>query len=213
MAIRKITGFHTCAHGKYEEVTPNIPFRSTDNDEEQWLSPGYYLWTDSPYYAERWKPREYRAGGAKIGHAPTRKVIGKFDIQLDDDTTAREFLDLVGNTKDQEKFVAYKKKVLGLLRKSDKDTIYVSQIISFLRNAVKRTENRDIFPYLAIKAMDGRFEERIRFVDEKYDKHNRMLSLITPQQICVFDEGKDRIKHTGYHSPHDFKMKFISNTK
>ncbi len=110
MAIKKILGFHTCSYGTYEDITPNIPFRSTDNDEEQWLSQGYYLWTDSPYYALKWLPREYRFGGSKHGCRPVQRVIGQFDIQLNDDASARELLDLVGNTKDQEKFCTYKKK-------------------------------------------------------------------------------------------------------
>ncbi len=74
-------GYHNCRNeGGKEFLKSSVPFLSGDGDN-QWLTQGYYFWTDSPYWAERWNP------GRDV-------AISEFKITFHTDD---ELLDLVGN--------------------------------------------------------------------------------------------------------------------
>lgn len=182
-------GFHTCKDkGTYEEILKGIPFKS-GNGPNQWLTEGYYFWTDDPYWAKKWLPKQ-------------KKVIGEFDIEL---CPKSELLDLVGNVKQQLQFHQLKKTVLDTLPKDQQAAITVHQIISFFREPHRAA----IFPYAAIKAEDGRSISKIKFIDPKIpSSHGEEMALVTRQQMCVFEKGRDNINLCGFEEPKEFADNF-----
>ena len=183
MAKSNHVGYHTCKiDNGFDYILNNIPFQS-GNGPNQWLTEGYYFWTDSDFWAKKW---------GKIG----KRVIGKFDIEL---CFQDEVLDLVGNVKHQEEFVKLKNLILKNLSKSQQCKITVNQIIKKLRNT------NGAFPYLAIKAEDGRKIETINFVDPQINRTK--INLITPQQLCVFEQAADRIAFVGFVEPQEYVEK------
>lgn len=175
--------YHTCKlKNGYDFIVENIPFKS-GNGSNQWLTEGFYFWTDSDYWAKKW------------GHENTR-VIGKFEVEL---CNNKELLDLVGNVNHQLHFINLKNIILKKLKAEQKSIITINQIIGLLR------EEEDVFPYLAVKAQDGKTIEKIHFVDPSIN-HSK-LALVTRQQLCVFEQAKNRIKLCGFLEPKDFHVK------
>ncbi len=173
-------GYHTCQlKNGYDYICKNIPFLSNDG-AGQWLTQGFYFWTDSAYWAKKWLHEGKRA-------------IGQFELQL---CSRTEVLDLVGNVQHQEQFISMRDLVLNSLRDAEKNDITVNQIINFLR------DDEQIFPYLAVKAQDSRTEEKINFVDNRINFAK--ASLINRQQICVFEKARDRISLIGFLEPEAF---------
>jgi hypothetical protein len=181
MEIIEHFGYHTCKlKNGYDYIVENIPFRSGDG-ENQWLTQGFYFWTDSDYWAKKW------------GHVGSR-VIGKFKIEL---CFQKEVLDLVGNVEHQVEFDAIAKRILNKLPQQQKNAMTMNQIVTKLRC------HPDIFPYKGIKAQDGRCKTTFRFIDT----NRAEISLITPQQLCVFEEARDRITLCGFIEPELFSKK------
>ncbi|NKX22256.1 hypothetical protein HGF60_11420 [Alteromonadaceae bacterium A_SAG2] len=174
MDVTRITGFHTCKNENgYDYVLKNIPFLS-GNGKNQWLTQGYYFWTDSDFWAKRW---------GKEGE----RVIGKFAINL---CLKTEVLDLVGNVSHQLEFRTFAKSIEKKL--TGKDDISVNQVIEWLR------KRPGIFPYKAIKAQDECGNENIKFVGGRRET----LKYLSRQQLCVFKENRDRIELCGFIEPH-----------
>lgn len=49
----KIKGYHTCkVDGGWRHILKNAPFISEPNNR-QWLTQGYYFWTDSNHFAHK----------------------------------------------------------------------------------------------------------------------------------------------------------------
>lgn len=177
-------GYHTCKlDNGFDYIVENIPFQS-GGGPNQWLTQGYYFWTDSVHWAKEWgKPRQ--------------RAIGKFSIDL---CFQSEVLDLVGNVDHQLEFIKLKEAILGKLNKDEKrKNVTVNQILSKLRRT------KDIFPYLAVKAQDGKKIEKINFVDPRFNQAK--LSLVTRQQLCVFEEAKARLTLCGFIEPSGFAEK------
>ncbi|HCZ9266987.1 TPA: hypothetical protein O4G69_003553 [Vibrio alginolyticus] len=186
-------GFHACKNeGGYEHIVENIPFKSGDG-EDQWLTQGFYFWTDCNYWARQWR---------KNSMPLDEKVIGEFDISLCEKT---ELLDLVGNVAHQFEFHHFKKMVLKSLPKEEQKNVTVHQIIRFLR------ERENIFPYSAIKAQDGKSLSKLPFVDPEFSSSGEEISLVTRQQLCVFDKAKDRICLKGFDHPKEYDEQFKTN--
>ncbi|MFM4985050.1 hypothetical protein [Aeromonas veronii] len=183
MSIETYVAYHTCQlKNGYEYICTNIPFLSRDGPN-QWLTRGFYFWTDSAHWAKQW----LREGN---------RVIGQFDLSL---CFRTEVLDLVGNVHHQEQFIAMRDVVLNKLPESERHNITVNQIINFLR------EDDVIFPYLAIKAQDLKATEKIDFIDK--GQNNPKISLVNRQQICVFEKARERISLIGFIEPKPFSEK------
>ena len=181
-------GFHACKNkGGYQHIVENIPFKSGDG-KDQWLTEGFYFWTDHNYWARQWRK-------AKV--PIVEKVIGEFDIELCNET---ELLDLVGNVKHQFEFHDFKKEVLKTLPKEEQKNITVHQIISYFR------DRELVFPYSAIKAQDGKSLFKLQFVAPEFSGGE--LPLVTRQQLCVFDKAKDRISLKGFDHPKEYDEQF-----
>lgn len=194
-----LTGYHSCKpKNGYDYVIDNAPFLS-GNDKNQWLSQGYYFWTDSDYWAKRWP------------NPTAAKVITKFKISA---SVKDEILDLVGNVEHQIHFSELIRKIKDTTNKQDKHWT-VNQIINYLRNDTPA----DIFPYLGIKAEDNRKPvENIPFIDPIFDKKTRRykstptMGLITRQQLCIFQKARDNIRLVDVVFPDDFSIKFKTLT-
>ena len=183
-SILKIQGYHTCrVDGGYEYILENAPFISEPNNR-QWLTQGYYFWTDSDYFAHKWGKESIKGD----------YVIVECAIELE----AMFLLDLVGSVKHQQHFEKLLNLFIEKFNKTDaKDKPTVSEVIAFYRNQAKK--NRQVFPYKAIKVQDTYQESKIMFVNNKFAS----LPLITRQQLCLFD--CDCVKRKNIIHPVPFK--------
>ncbi|PMG18175.1 hypothetical protein BCU96_13000 [Vibrio lentus] len=192
MTRHNFVGYHTCQDsGGYAHVRTSIPFIS-GNGTNQWLTQGYYFWTDSPYWAKKWGK-------------DNNKVIGKFIIDL---CIENELLDLVGNVAHSEHF----EDLVHMLREKLQGTatrdFTVNQAIGFLRKLERTSQYSGIFPYKAIKAEDNRYDSSMCFIDPKPGKQTPILRLKRRQQMCVFTNAKHQIKLDGFVEPEAFVNNF-----
>lgn len=181
-------GYHNCRdEGGYDHLRSSVPFLSGGGDN-QWLTQGYYFWTDSLYWAERWNPGQ-------------KTTISEFTITFHEDD---ELLDLVGNTRQMFEFQTMRNRVANHLKVRDVAKVTVSQVIAYFRKLEGQPKSSGVFPYLAVKAQDnakvGLFKSML------FTRHRREeLCLATRQQMCVFAHAKDRITFTCFVSPEEYK--------
>lgn len=177
----KILGFHTCKNtGGRETVLECAPFFSkARGGNKQWLSDGYYFWTDSDHYAHEW---------AKLARFKEGFIIIKALICL----KKEQLLDLVGSVDDQRHFQA----LIEWMRKNyekvksenhalpqlDFENENISDFVTFLRYI--NLESPGVFDYSAIKAQDSKQEEKVKFTPNGWE----FCSLVTRQQICIFSD-------------------------
>lgn len=170
-------GYHTCEkRGDYASIVEGMPFLS-GNGDDQWLTQGYYFWTDSDYWAKKWKKKP--------------RVIGYFRITLHES----ELLDLVGNVNHQLLFLRFAEIFRGKSKEGNSPTVH--EIVKFLR---KHKKANGLFPYKAVKAMDVRFDDSFPFTMRRKEK----LPLVTRQQLCVFEGARSAIKFVKFVEPKEF---------
>ena len=170
-------GYHTCKKdGGWNHVWRNGPFISEQNGPPkrwQWLSQGFYFWTDDPFYAKKWGELSYK----------NNFVILECSLKLD----ALNILDLVGNVSDQihfnELIKMYEVKMNGKVDPT------ISTVIEHYRQQNKVEDYEGIFSYDGIKAQDGRAEEEFSFTP----KSKETMLLVTRQQLCLFEHAKNAI--------------------
>ncbi|WP_158104918.1 hypothetical protein [Vibrio vulnificus] len=180
-------GYHTCKkNGGYEKVRNEIPFLSKSGTN-QWLAQGYYFWTDSPYWAKKWGKEGDRA-------------IGKFTINLCRET---ELLDLVGNVAHSQHFEDLIKMIVDAIDSRHRENMTVNRAINFLRLLEKKPEKKGIFPYLAVKAQDSRYDGSLCFIDVG-NGNPPILRLKQRQQMCVYEEARDKISLNCFIEPEEF---------
>lgn len=196
---KKFLCFHTCKNENTEEyILQNSPFHSK-RTVNQWLGQGYYLWTDSDFFAHEW------------GKAPPRNnkyAIVQFDLELDN---SNDLLDLVGNVADQLAFKALVNEFTASLKKAVSDqsvdrakrqrarimlgSLSVSTVIHFFQK--KRS-----FPYKAVKAqdIDSNQTQDLQFVVDEVKSKPSLLLYPTRQQVVVYEHGKSVLKNPAiYH--------------
>lgn len=201
-------GYHACSReGGYETVRKCIPFLSEDGPD-QWLTQGYYFWYNSARYAETWIPSEYRKGGSKYGQQVER-AIGLFQVSIPKD----KFWDLVGEPKHQDEFSVFAKRVLNKYKRAGKSVVEVStnEVITEMRLMSAESRYENVFPYVAIKAVDERKSaERYKFSSVKGSAGNtHSMAIGNAQQVCVFQSARDSFQLTSFHSPYEFKLQWI----
>ncbi|WP_213672549.1 hypothetical protein [Raoultella ornithinolytica] len=184
-------GYHNChKRGSYEDIRQGVPFLSGP-DENQWLTQGYYLWTDSPHYAMSWN------GGKNV-------VVSEFEVKFE---SRDELLDLVGNARDIFEFEEMVDRAIRVLHGGDATKITVNQVISYFRELESDAEYAGIFPYHAVKAQDkantSYGEVVVRFVRTRREK----LVALTRQQMCVFENARDKITFKSFISPDEFTQR------
>jgi len=164
--IVKIKGFHTCRLNGWEKA----PFLSEDN-KRQWLTQGYYFWTDSSHFAHKWGKTSIQGDYAIVECA----------IEME----RKYLLDLVGSVEDQLYFQKIATRYHEVLKKQKPDAKQptVNVILAFYRK-------NGLFPYHAIKAQDMYKEQKVTFIHDK----NASLPLVTRQQLCLFGCAFECIK-------------------
>jgi hypothetical protein len=182
-----IRGFHTCkADGGKEFIKRKAPFLSELN-KRQWLTQGYYFWTDIDLYAHEWGRKSIDGN----------YVIIRCDIEL----KKHEFLDLVGSGFDQQYFQKLIAKFHDQLKKNNPlaPSPSVNGVISYYRDKAKLDFN--LFPYYAIKTEDQCKKRSINFIDNGEE----VLFLVKRQQLCLFEFAKKCIKSSEIVYPEEFK--------
>lgn len=192
---KEILCFHTCNNeGSKEFILERAPFHS-DTRKAQWLGQGYYLWTDSDYYAHDWGQQSPRYGSY---------VITRFTLIVDRPL----FLDLVGNVVDQLHFLdlvkEYKssltEKLNQILDPEKKERVRqelgrplsVSTVIQHYRKKRK-------FPFKVVKAQDivANSTNAMNYVVP--NKDGAALHYPTRQQIVVFPEARELLGKAEWH--------------
>jgi hypothetical protein len=185
----QVVGYHTCSRDNgISYIQSSAPFHSNPK-RKQWLTNGYYFWTDSDHFAHKWGEDSYN------GHYAIMKCLIVMDKGL--------LLDLVGNVEDRlyfeklkEKFEAYlvqPEVQRGLDPKFRGKSPSVSGTIAFWRKQREKFANNGIFPtfpYVAIKAQEPPRNSDMRFVEGRRE----VLLGLTRQQLCLFREGCGYIK-------------------
>jgi len=188
MAVVDIFGYHTCkTDGGWSYVKSESPFLS-GSGENQWLTQGYYFWTDSDYFAHKWGECSYS----------NKYAIVKCNIEIENEL----FLDLVGCVKSQLYFEKCLTKFRTRLKKIDSTKEpTVQAVISYLRSISK--QNISIFPFLAIKAQD-RLNKYNTNTLSFIGTQEVMVVSIQRQQLCLFECGSQLITRKEVTFPEEF---------
>jgi hypothetical protein len=143
-----IKGFHTCSQrGGHKSIKQDAPFKSITT-EQQWLTQGYYLWTDHNHFAHKWG-KDFRYKRYKDGYA-----IAECEIIIPKNL----LLDLTGNVEHQFILKTLIEGFEELMEKGaiHKTPISVAAVIQYYRN-------KNAFPFKAIKAHDRHGELEFKF--------------------------------------------------
>ena len=174
--MASIVGYHTCKQGGgWSFIGSEAPFLS-GSGHRQWLTQGYYFWTDSDHYAIEWGQKNKKYDGTY--------AIVKCKIEIDDD----DFFDLVGSVKHQLYFRRELAKYRSRLERAGRNPkeLTVSNTLRLLR--AKQAETNGYFPFVAIKAQDDPEGKTCFYVTGDNDRRERM-PILTRQQICLFESG------------------------
>lgn len=185
-----IVGYHTCQNsGSWKFIWDNTPFLSEEN-ERQWLTQGYYFWTDSDHFAHLWGKQSYKNNYA----------IVRCNIEID----RLLILDLVGSVETQLYFRDILQEFYKKLKKADPNAMppTISAVISFYREQQKEMEG--VFPFLAIKTEEDYVnkDQQFRFIDN----YQAYLTLPKRQQLCLFAQAYGCIKSKQPIFPDEFKQ-------
>ncbi|WP_447877588.1 hypothetical protein [Serratia fonticola] len=170
--------FHTCRTTSGRRfVAQNAPFLSRPNGPKkwQWLSQGYYFWTDEDYFAHIWGRDSYNNDYAII----------RCEIHISSDIV----LDLVSNVTHS----LYFKELVDLYQTKVKkqnphETPTVSTVIEHCRKAAE--QNRKLFPFEAIKAVDYSSKSpKLEFTPNSMD----YMITIPRIQFCLFESSQEAI--------------------
>lgn len=189
--------FHTCrSDGGKEFIISRTPFLSSP--QRQWLGQGFYLWTDSDFFAHDWGEDHYQS----------KYAINQFEVRV----PKHLFWDLVGNVQHQREFLGFKNQFHCLLDEIvNKATPAQKQRT---QEKIQRLKQQDIkvstlfwalrtlrkLAYKVVKASDlkSRKTESIEFVA---GSAGECIFLPTRQQIVVYPEARDMIHHINWVYP------------
>lgn len=162
----EIDAFHVCKKNGQEHKAPFL-----SKPKHQWLTQGYYFWTDSVYFAKKWGETHYKNRGDDY-------CVMKFNLFFNKE----ELFDLVGNVKHKIEFMIIVKR-LKKLNTIAQDTLSLQSIIEYLRRL--NNENIGAWAYNAIKVEDKR---DLDLMDIPVIKGKIESISIGPtrQQLCVF---------------------------
>lgn len=173
MSKIQILGYHTCSKDNgLKHVEGHAPFHSKTG-EPQWLSPGYYFWTDNTYFAYKW---------GKLPKYKGQYAIVECLIELDSSV----LLDLVGNVDDQLKFKELSRNFYERFMKIGRPDLAKKATIGGIIEFYRRQKNKEMFPFIAIKAQDRYDGGSMKFTS----KSKEVMPLLTRQQLCLFEDGR-----------------------
>lgn len=169
--------YHACeTKGGNVSVRLNAPFKG--RGVHQWLGNGYYFWTDSVGYATDWGVKSVNPTDSDF-YAIVRCIVVIDRSSL---------LDLVGSVQDQEIFVELIKLFVEKHKQSK------NKKVPTVRTVIDYFKSEQNFPYKAIRACDGKNKGTIKFVSNRDEE----LSLVTRQQLCLFDKNLIQKKEIVY---------------
>lgn len=171
MSLISIIGYHTCKlDGGWSYVKNEAPFLSGKGDN-QWLSQGFYFWTDSDYFAHKWGKTSYQ----------NEYAIVKCRIDVDETM----LLDCVGSVNAQLLLRDRFRKLQQHLEKQGRPAseATISALVRILRQ--KNRDSPGFFPFVAIKAQDDYLGGSVKFVENRRET----MPLLTRQQLCLFEDG------------------------
>ncbi len=163
----EVVAFHTC---RKNNTTYQAPFLS--RKQNQWLTRGYYFWTDSDYFAKKWGESHYKNKGDEY-------CVMKFNLSFENDV----LLDLVGNVEHKIQFYE-KVKRLRKLNIIKQDSLSLKVIVQYLRDINK--ENVGAWSYHAIKVEDNR-DLDLEEIPVMNDSKECISIGPTRQQLCIFE--------------------------
>lgn len=170
-------GYHTCrADGSKDELRHKVPFLS--RKKGQWLGQGYYFWTESDYWARKWRRK-----GEEI-------VISEFKICIE----REKLLDLVGSLKDQQNCA----RIFRLFSSRHGNKHSASAVFSWLLDEREKPGRESIFHYWAVRAKDTpKGTTRYPFIGSQEQANEARgfeeLLLMERHQMCVYPEYKDKV--------------------
>lgn len=187
MADVQIIGYHACkTEGGWSFVKSEAPFLSRSGNN-QWLTQGYYFWTDCDYFAHMWGKTSYRNDYA----------IVKCRVVLDDGL----LLDLVGSTSDRIYFQRLLTKFRVRLKKiSPEKEPTAHAVIAYWRALSEK--NVSVFPFVAIKVQDESEGDTLEFTGK--GKREFMYVGVPRQQVCLFEKGLPFLKEKELVYPEEF---------
>lgn len=194
-----IIGYHVCKKdGGWSFLRENAPFLSGDGDN-QWLTQGYYFWTDDEFFARKWGDSSY-AG---------KYAILKCKLCFADGA----LLDLVGSVTHQRYFSGRLKKYKARIEKAGRsaDDVKVGHVVAFLRK--EEACYPGVFPFVAIKAQDAYLGGKLPFTTNKEEDRREVMPLLTRQQLCVFSSGRMCVSEKEVIYPDEFAKKAIKLVK
>ncbi|CAC9619013.1 hypothetical protein [uncultured Gammaproteobacteria bacterium] len=159
-----VIAYHTC---RKNSTAGNAPFLSRRNN--QWLTQGYYFWTDSDYFAHKWGESHYKKKDDDY-------CIMKFNLSFE----KGELLDLVGNVQHKIDFFKCYEKIM----KKQKSKVSLAEVVQYMRDFENRIPGA--FSYKAIKSEDKRELDLIDIPVAK-DASEKISMGPTRQQLCVFE--------------------------
>lgn len=174
----KILGFHACKKdGGWCYVWNNSPFISGDNvaPRWQWLTKGYYFWTDSDLFAHQWGIDRYNSSYA----------IVKCDIEI----PSEKLLDLVGNVSDAQYFSTLLDMYCNKHKKASNGTPQKEPSVSAVIEHYRSKTN--IWYHDAVKSYDTppKHARVVKFTP----RSSECTTLVLRQQLCVFENAKSYI--------------------
>lgn len=192
---KEILCFHTCKNeGDQEFILERAPFHS-NTEKPQWLGQGYYLWTDSDFYAKKWGQQKPHYGNY---------VITKFNLKVEKSS----LLDLVGNVNDQLYFFDLVKRYKDALtkklseinnprkKKQIQDAISKPLAVSAVINHYRKER---LFPFQVVKAQDIVSEDTQKLDYIVPNKDGASLLYPTRQQIVVYPEARNLLGKAEWH--------------
>lgn len=179
MAQIEIVGYHACrASGGREHIQSKAPFLS-GSGRRQWLTQGYYFWTDSDYFAKWWGDVGYKGHYAIV---KCKLVIEK-----------EQLLDLVGSVANQLFFLRLMKDFQKRVQAAGEDPnqVTVNDVLSYFRNPKSPVH----FPFVAIKSQDVPKNDELPYKGRYPYRTNKkeVMPALTRQQICLFEHSYEAV--------------------
>lgn len=115
-----------------------------------------------------------------------------------------KLLDLVGSVEDQLYFETMLSDFQQMLQeKKITKKVTASDVLKYYKKQAE--SNSDYFPYHAIKAQDNYKELSLKFIENG----NKVLPLITRQQLCLFKSAHNCVKNKSVIYPEPFKEAYL----
>lgn len=164
-------------------IEDNAPFATTDVNTS-YLGSGYYFWDNHIELAHDWG----------FIHCDNEYVICEGELTVSDIL----FLDLVGNRNDQILLSNLIDNIPGLSELS------MGEIIEFLKNLEARPNNKGVFPFKVIRAIDIS-KTRYNVISINFAKYKKGFTTLNPKMIiCLTEKNQLLLKSLKIIYPNEY---------